>query len=203
VRLRRSGPRVGGGYDLFVKVMKEALPAMSLALLGTLVIWPLANTREFSFLVSKDRVESSAERMRMEQPVYRGTDSNGRAFEIKADRAVQRSSEDPTVELINIAARLDTADGQIAVTAAKGSFNLPSQQLTVSGPVDLGRTDGTRITTGDALVDLRSRTVRSLSPIGGTGPLGRFQADRFQVDLKGTSATLQGNVRMRITPSRG
>lgn len=203
VRHRRSGPRVGGGYDVFVRAMKEVLPAASLALLGTLIIWPLINTREFSFLVSKDTAAVSAERMRMEKPVYRGTDSRGRQFEITASRAVQRSSRDPTVELIDIAAQLDTADGLTRVTAAKGSFNLTSEQLQVSGPVDFGRADGTRITAGDAVVDLRSRTVRSTSRISGTGPLGRFEADGFQVDLRGTSATLTGKVRMRIEPTRG
>jgi lipopolysaccharide export system protein LptC len=195
---RKLARRPGGPYDWFVRLMKEALPAASIALMMTLIIWPLINTREFSFLIAKDTVAVSEERMRLEQPVYRGLDSRNRPFEITARRAVQKSSANPTVVLEGIAARITTQEGITQVTAAQGSYNLDTEKLRINGPVDFGTAEGYKLTAGDVEVDVPTRMVRSVTPVTGTGPLGRFSAQGFSVDINGEIARFTGGVKLRI-----
>lgn len=194
------GPKVGGIYDRFVRVMRVALPVLSLVLLLAVLIWPMINSQEMSFVLSKDRVEVSPERLRMEQPHYRGTDAQGRPFEISARRAVQRTSATPVVELVDVAARMTLTDDAIQVTAAKGSYDLEKEQLKVTGPLVLQTERGYRFATRNAVVDLPSKTAYGSDGIEGTGPLGSFKAKSFRADVDAQRVVFRGGTHMRIVP---
>lgn len=194
------GPEVGGRYDRFVKVMRVALPGASVALLLAIVVWPMVSGQEMSFVLSKDRVEVSPERLRMEAPHYRGTDSLGRPFEISAARAVQRTSATPVVELTDVAARMEMTNDTVQVEAEQGSYDLEQEQLKVSGPVVMTTGRGYRITTRDAVVDLPGRIAYGSEGVEGNGPLGTFTARRFRADIDKETVVFEGRTHMRITP---
>lgn len=194
------GPKVGGRYDQFVKVMRVALPGASVALLLAIVVWPMVSGQEMSFVLSKDRVEVSPERLRMEAPRYRGTDSQGRPFEISASRAVQQTSATPVVELTDVAARMEMATDTVQVEAERGSYDLEQEQLKVSGPLVMTTGRGYRITTRDAIVDLPDRIAYGSEGVEGNGPLGTFTARRFRADIDKETVVFEGRTHMRITP---
>lgn len=187
------------GYDLFVSVMKWLLPATAISLFLVILIWPLTNTREFSFLLSKTQLASSTERLRLEQPVYTGVDGRNRPFRIQAESAVQRTSRSPMVELKGIAARIELDDGPASVTATLGRYDMELQVLNISGMIEIMGPRNYRLTTPGARVDLSSRTVTG-SQIEGTGPLGRFKAERFRTDLTSGVVVFDGGARLRVVP---
>lgn len=194
------GPKVGGRYDQFVKVMRVALPAASVALLLAIVVWPLVSGQEMSFVLSKDRVEVSPERLRMEAPRYRGTDSQGRPFEISAASAVQQTSATPVVELNDVAARMELPNDAVQVNADHGSYNLEQEQLKVTGPLVLTTEGGYRLVTRDATVDLPAKIAYGSDGVEGNGPLGSFTAQRFRADIDKETVVFEGRTHMRITP---
>ncbi|MEX6723725.1 LPS export ABC transporter periplasmic protein LptC [Parapedomonas caeni] len=197
---RRAAIPIGGGYDRFVAVTKVALPALSFLLFATILVWPAANSQEMSFVLSKDRVETSPERLRMEYPSYRGVDSKGRPFEISARRAVQKTSATPVVELTDVSARISLVDGDARVRAATGSYDLESEKLTVIGDLKLETDSGYRFATRDAIVDLASRTAYGKGGVDGTGPLGHFSASGFRADIATHTVVFEGRTSTRITP---
>lgn len=194
------GPKVGGRYDRFVKVMRVAMPAASVVLLLAVLVWPLISGQEMSFVLSKDRVEVSPERLRMESPHYRGTDARGRPFEITARRAVQRTSATPIVELVDVAARMTMSNDVVHVEAEKGSYDLDQEQLRVTGPLVLTTDRGYHLTTRDAVVDLPSKTAYGSDGVEGRGPLGEFRAQRFRANIDAETVVFEGGTHMRITP---
>lgn len=194
------GPEVGGRYDRFIKVMRVALPAASVVLLLAIVVWPLVSGQEMSFVLSKDRVEISPERLRMEAPRYRGTDSQGRPFEISAARAVQRTSATPVVELTDVAARMAMTNDTVHVEAGQGSYDLEREQLKVDGPLVMTTERGYQLTTRDAIVDLPARVAYGSDGVEGNGPLGAFKAQRFRADIDRETVVFEGRTHMRITP---
>lgn len=194
------GPKVGGRYDQFVKVMRVALPGASVALLLAIVVWPLVSGHEMSFVLSKDRVEVSPERLRMESPRYRGTDSRGRPFEISAARAVQKTSATPVVELDDVAASLTMENDIVQVNAEHGSYDLDKEQLKVNGPLVLTTRRGYRFTTRNATVDLPGKIAYGSDGVEGNGPLGAFTAQRFHADIEKETVVFEGRTHMRITP---
>jgi lipopolysaccharide export system protein LptC len=196
---RQRGPRIGGFYDHFIKLMKDALPIAALLLVLALLILPFMQDREFSFILDKRKVAAAGERLRMEAPLYRGSDSQGRAFVLQAARAVQKSSNDPTLVLEKLKATLQMKDGVAELTADTGSFDLKKERLTVSGIITLKRADGYRFAASDVLVDLNSRTAWSNNGIEGDGPFGHFRAGSFKLSLDETSLVFGNRASLRIT----
>jgi lipopolysaccharide export system protein LptC len=200
-KISHAPPLERTGYDWYVSIMKWALPMISLALLLTILIWPLTNSREFSFLLSKTQLASSTERLRLEQPVYNGVDGRNRPFTIQAESAVQRTSKSPNVELRGIAARIQLEEGTASVTATAGRYDMESQLLRISGMIEVMGPRNYRLTTPGARVDLNTRQVAG-ADIKGTGPLGRFEARRFRTDLSSGIVVFDGGARLHIVPKK-
>jgi len=74
------------------------------------------------------------------------------------------------------------------------------ETLFVDGPVQVTRTDGYRLVTGDMLVDIPARSMVGRGRVEGVHPLGRFEGDELKVDLGSRVVTLDGNTKMRINP---
>jgi len=197
---RRRSARIGSNWDHFARTMKVALPALAAVLLAAIVTWPLTQDKELSFVLAKDQVDVSEERLRMEHPVYTGQDSNGRPFRIEADRAVQKTSSNPTVRLTGLRAHIELADGTARMSAADGIYDLDRQQLRVIGGMQFAAR-GYRVDAASAVLDLPTRTLTGPQGLTGQGPLGTFVARRFRVDVNQRTVEMeQGH--MRIVPTR-
>jgi lipopolysaccharide export system protein LptC len=199
---RLASRRVGGLRDQLVKVLKWLLPALSAALLVTIIALPFFSKQEVSFLLSRDSIEKTREVLRMEKPRYRGLDSKGRPFEITADRAIQKSSDDSTVELQRLRADLQTKNGSAQLLADNGAFDLKKEQLRISGNISASRADGYEFRTRDAVVDLPKRVAWGVSGVFGDTPIGSFRAARFRVDLETGSVIFAGGTKLHIVPKR-
>lgn len=198
-RLRAALP--GGGWDRFVATVKIALPVLAVALLATIIVWPLTSAREFSFLLSKDKVAMSKERLRTDNAVYRGQTGNGQPFEIRAAGAVQRSSAVPVVELSRLSADVRMDDGPARVTAPSGRYEIDHDLLVIAGPVRLDSAAGYTLNGADVRVSLLDRTVMTDLPVTGTVPLGDFRANNLRADIGGKRLQLGGGTHLHIVPA--
>ncbi|MEM8827653.1 MAG: LPS export ABC transporter periplasmic protein LptC [Pseudomonadota bacterium] len=190
----------GSPRDRVTKLVRVTLPIMAAAVLAAGLVWPLTQAREFSFILSKDRVAMAGDRMRLGEAVYRGEDAQGRPFAILADSGVQETSADPRVRLTGLRARLQLDDGAATVTAPSGIYELERERLLVAGPVRVARSNGYRLVTSDVTVDIPARRVKSDERVVGALPIGTFAADTMIADITARTVTLDGNARMRIDP---
>ncbi|MGB3722167.1 MAG: LPS export ABC transporter periplasmic protein LptC [Pacificimonas sp.] len=197
---RRAWALPGSGWDRATKILRRAFPVAAALILLAGLIWPLTQDREFSFILSKDRVEMAGDRMRLGQAVYRGEDARGRPFMIRAESGLQQSSADPKVALVALRAQIEMEDGLATVTAPRGVYDLEKERLLVSGPVKINRPSGYRVVTSDVLVDIPTRQVISDDRVVGAVPLGTFAADTLSIDVEERVLVLEGNVKMRINP---
>ena len=191
----------GGGWDHFVRAIKIILPALALLLLATIVVWPLTSAREFSFLLAKDKVAMSKERLRTDTAVYRGETANGQPFVIRAAGAVQRSSAVPVIELMALAADVQLDDGPARVTAPGGRYEIDHDLLVIAGPVAMTSAAGYSVNGADVRVSLLDRTVITDRPVAGTVPLGSFRANAMRADLGGKRVLLSGGTHLHIIPA--
>ena len=178
--------------------MKIALPAAVGVLLAYLALAPLSKGPEISFLLDKNKVETASERMRVEAAQYRGQDSFGRPFLISARSAVQATSQDPVVEITDMAAQIGLESGPARIEADRARYDMAAQQVDVAGPIRVTAADGYRLDTRDVLVDLNRRTLQSRGAVDGRMPLGNFRAERFRADLNSRTVVLDGRVRLHI-----
>jgi lipopolysaccharide export system protein LptC len=200
-RQQRALP--GGGYDRMVTMLRWLLPALALILLGLITIWPLTSAQEFSFLVAKDKVALSPDRMRIDNAVYRGETKAGKPFEIRAADAVQHSSSVPVVQLTRLSAFLADTDGPASVTAPTGRYEMDNDLLVVNGPVRVDSAAGYTLDAGEITVSLLDSTVKTNKPVTGTLPIGTFSGDSMHADINGHIVTIDGHVRLHIQPATG
>jgi lipopolysaccharide export system protein LptC len=188
----------GSAHDRIVRWSKVALPSAVGVLIAVLALAPLDRNGDVSFILDKKKVENAPERMRVETARYTGADDKGQRFEITAQRAIQRSSEVPIVDIEGMFARLALASGPLMIAANQGQYDLDRQKVDVTGPVRVVGPDGYRLETRDVSVDMKSRQLRSSGPVAGQMRLGRFQAGQLHADLGSRTVVLNGGARLKI-----
>ena len=188
----------GSSHDKLVRFAKIALPSAVGIVIAFLAMAPLDNRGEVSFVLDKNEVENAPERMRVEQARYVGEDNRGQKFLIVANRALQRTSEQPIVDIWGMLARFGLSQGPVTVAANQGRYNLDEQKVTVQGPVRVNGPEGEHLVTRDVTVDLKQNVMTSQGGVAGRMELGQFQAGRLRADLGSRKVVLDGRARLKI-----
>ena len=188
----------GSAHDKLVRWSKIVLPSAVGVLIAILVFAPLDKKGDVSFILDKKKVENAQERMRVETARYTGTDDKGQQFVMKANQAVQRSSDVPLVDIRGMYAQLGLAQGPLTIAANKGRYNLDLQRVAIDGPVSVAGPTGFRLGTRDVTVDLKQRQLASAGPVSGQMRLGQFQAGQLKADLGERKVILDGGARLKI-----
>src|SRR5215212_6973746 len=139
----------GSAHDRLVRWTKIVLPSAVGVLIAVLVFAPLDKKGDVSFILDKKKVENAPERMRVEAAKYVGTDNKGQRFVMTAQRALQRSSDVPLVDIEGMFAQLGLAQGPLMIAANQGRYNLDTQKVAINGPVRVAGPDGYRLATRD------------------------------------------------------
>jgi lipopolysaccharide export system protein LptC len=188
----------GGRHDRVIGILKAVLPVVVGLLAAILLTAPFTQNREISFVLDKNKVDVAGERLKVIEALYRGEDSNGQPFSLRAGSAVQKSSREPVVQLRDVEARMRIDGNASIVSAREGVYNMDREQMSVVGPIQFQSADGYRLTTHDVAIDLKTRRLVSKSRVDGRMPVGTFGADHLHADLKARTVTLQGNARLHI-----
>lgn len=187
----------GAGLDWWVQPLKWLLPLAAGTVIAAVLVLTLSARQEFSFLLSKDKVARSSERLRIERATYRGADERGRPFSVSAAEAVQRSSSTPVVEMRGLSADMTLQDGPARVTAHSGLYDIEHDELTLDGPVHAVQ-GGYRLDTGRVMLDVKTEHVTSDGPVTGRSALGSFAAAHLDADVTGERLVLSGGARLHI-----
>jgi lipopolysaccharide export system protein LptC len=155
-----------------------------------------------SFLLDRNKVATAADRLRVDNAMYRGRDDKDRPFSLTAGEAVQRSASVPIVELADLTARMQLTEGPAVLLAPAGSYNIDEQLVAVDGMVRFATSDGYRMNVRNVSIDLPRRMVIGSGGVEGTIPAGAFSANTIRADLDARVLTLAGNARLRMVPGR-
>lgn len=189
----------GGSHDRRIKLFGIVLPLAVGALGAVLALAPFTMAGELSFVLDKNSVDVAKERLRVTEALYRGEDSNGRPFSLKAGSAVQKSSREPIVKLEDLSARILLGEGPAFITAQKGNYDMDRENVRVFGPVQLEAAGGYRLSTNNVTIDLKGRTLFSDAAVNGRTNIGTFKADSLKADMGTRTVTLDGNAQLRIS----
>ncbi|MHA6718275.1 LPS export ABC transporter periplasmic protein LptC [Sphingomonas sp. RS6] len=199
---RRSWAHPGSSHDRVIRISMIALPIGIGVLAAFLVTAPLFMGGDVSFVLDKNKVALSPERLRIESAEYRGEDSKGQAFALFAGSAVQKSSAEPVVQLRDLQARITLTEGPATLDADRGRYDMDTQKVAIDGPIHFQTADGYVLNTTGAVLDLKTRKLQSGGGVKGNTPSGTFSADHMSADLAARTVTLDGNARLRMNPKR-
>jgi len=199
---RRARAHPGSSHDRVVRVALYVLPAGIGILAAFLVLAPLFNGGDVSFVLDKNRVDVASERLNIKSAQYRGEDDKGQPFKLNAGSAVQKSSAEPIVQLNDLSAEIGLTEGPATLRADHGRYDMSKQQVAVDGPISFKTADGYTLDTENATVDMKTRQLQSGGAVSGRTPMGAFSGNRLSADLEKRTVRLDGNARLRIDPRR-
>ncbi|MBN8809206.1 MAG: LPS export ABC transporter periplasmic protein LptC [Sphingomonas sp.] len=192
----------GSNHDHLVATLRIVLPAAVGVVAAMMVFLPLTHGQEVSFVLDKNKVEVSKERLKVQTASYRGQDNKGQPFLLTAESALQKSAKDPIIAMQTLAAQLQMTDGPATLRAPGGRFNPTNQQVAIDGPITFAGPKGYSLQTNAATLDLKAKTMQSEGGVTGTVRQGTFSADSMHADLDNRSVSLDGHARLRIDPRR-
>jgi lipopolysaccharide export system protein LptC len=187
----------GGRHDRLIRYMRVILPSIIGVLLAVLAFSPFTGTQELSFVLDKDEVDLSRERMRLVEALYRGEDSKGRPFSLRAGSAVQKTSAEPVLDMMSLSARILLEDGPASILAQRGTYNLSKETMRVNGPLAV-ESPGYNMVASNVELSLKDRSMQSFGPVSGRTKVGTFRASRLTGDLDTRVVRLEGGVQLRI-----
>lgn len=199
---RRHFAAPGGRHDRMIAFLAKALPAAIGLLAAVMILVPLSPRGEISFLLDRNKVAVTKERVQVADAAYRGADNKGRPFVVMAGDAVQRTAQVPLVQMNDLVAQMKLEDGPAEIRAPSGAYNYDAEKLAINGPVNFVAADGYRMQTQDVAIDIGSQTAVGSGGVSGAVPTGTFRADRIVADLEGRTIKLEGNARLRMTPGK-
>ena len=187
----------GGRHDRLIRSLRVVLPSVIGVLLAVLAFSPFSGKQELSFVLDKDEVDLSRERMRLVEALYRGEDSKGRPFSLRAGSAVQKSSASPTLDMTSLSAQIILNDGPASIIARSGMYDLGKETMRVNGPLAV-ESPGYNMVASNVELSLKDRSMKSFGPVSGRTKVGTFNAGRLSADLDTRIVRLDGGVHLRI-----
>jgi lipopolysaccharide export system protein LptC len=166
-------------------------------LVALLAFSPFAGKQELSFVLNKDEVDLSRERLRVVEALYRGDDSKGRPFSLRAGSAVQKTSAEPLLDMTSLSGRITLSDGPASIIAQRGVYDLNKETMRVNGPLAVDSA-GYDMVASNVVLSLKDRSMQSFGPVSGRTKVGTFHAGRLHADLDTRIVRLDGGVRLRI-----
>jgi lipopolysaccharide export system protein LptC len=199
----RSGRHSGGRYSRFVQLTKLVSAAIALILITLVVVWPQLRSRDGTFQVGTGQnAHEDAESLNMVNPRYAGLDENNLPYEVTADLASQQSAKSDFIDLANPKADMTMKDGTwVALTARSGLYGQKTQQLDLSGDVNLFHDSGYEFKSTSATIDLNSGAGEGHEPTTGHGPAGEIEGEGFRFTDKGKTIFFTGKSHLVLYPN--
>jgi lipopolysaccharide export system protein LptC len=190
-------------YSRFVQLSKLVSAAVALTLIILVVVWPQFGSRDNSFQMGISKMESNdAESLHMVNPRYTGRDENNLPYEVTADLASQETAKSDLITLDNPKADLLMKDGTwVAATATSGLYGQTSQELELTGEVNLFHDSGYEFSSTRAILDLNNGAGHGDQPTFGHGPAGEIEGEGFNFTDKGKTITFTGKSRLILYPN--
>ena len=183
--------------------MKWILPAVALALLGTIAAWPEVERIEAGARTAVSRFSGDVTAARVTNAQYHSVDVHGRPYTVTATIALQDGPE-----RINLTAPKGDVTLQngtwLMVKSKQGVFMQHRNLLDLSHDVTLYRDDGTTMLTQSVSLDLARGAAAGAEPVHAEGPFGTLDAQGFTATDKGTSIEFAGPAKLVLngaTPS--
>ncbi len=194
--------RVLARRRLMIRAVKLVLPAIALALLSSLALWPELQ-RELGHARGVAQALGKVQGAMVIGARYRSIDERGRPYTLTA--ATARKVGENRVNLTDPKGDITLQNGTwLMVQARAGVYRQRDDALDLSRDVTLYRDDGTTMTTASAALDLKNGAAAGSEPVHAEGPFGRLDAaGGFTATDKGEQTLFAGPAHLLLNGATG
>lgn len=205
-----TGARLTGAQaaarSIMIRRLRVALPILACVLIAAFLMNTQNSGVDEAFLEDFKDIEAKPENLSMGNPRFTGIDTRGNPFDITAFEATRDASKQDFVTLDHPKAITGGDGKQSVVFADKGGYATDTRILQLEENVMLDHNIGGEkyvLKTPAATVTVDEQLVISDAGITGRGPRGEsLTADRMNAFNNEGRVVFEGNVRMRIYPSK-
>ncbi len=174
-------PSDNGLHTRVVSVLKVGLPLVALGLLAALfLVQP--DDRIGGVVFSRGDVAALGSGLKVTNPIFTGTTRGSDSFRFTAAVVVPDAAPPKRAAITDLDGTIDLHQGpRVSLKAATGDLDIPTQRLDISGAVVITTSDGYRLTTDRATLDLKAGTMIAGYKVVGTGPFGEITSGTLQV----------------------
>jgi lipopolysaccharide export system protein LptC len=198
--------RAGAGplsYARVVCVLRYALPATAVLLVGLAIAWPQfigGGAGLIAPMLAPGQIDGG-DLMRMHNPRYVGQTGDAEPFEVTAASASMDPAQPNRIHLDQLVADIASAGTrEVRLLATSGIYDRASEDVDLAGGIEVMTSDGYRFATPSARVNLERGRVVGREPIAGSGPSGTIAAERFEFRDGGEVLRFNGRVRVTLNP---
>ena len=203
-RRRQAGLWMLTGYSRFVGLMKLALPATAVAILGLIMAWPRLAPREEEFQVAFANFNAkSIDTQSVVNPRYYGTDDKNLPYTLTADIGTQIDQQEQMVQLEKPIADLSRPNGGgIVGNSDLGIFQQRDNILSLYGHVDLYQDKGYEVHSASAHIDVQPGNASGDEVTHGKGPAGVVDGEGFRLWDRGDRIMFTGKAKAVLNVSK-
>jgi lipopolysaccharide export system protein LptC len=193
--------RAASRHSRRVRHLKYILPALALAAAG--LFWGTVRfiPSDLATIVSLSSLDAQSNSIVMDKPHISGFEGTRRAYEVKADSAVQ-SLDDPkvmTFKAIDASVGLDAA-GTATIDAATGVYDGNANTLVLKDGIAIKTTTGYWASFKEAAIDLAAGSLVSSQPIEIRTNEGTIRANSVEVSERGKRIAFRNGVSVTYLP---
>ena len=194
--------RAAQRHSKVVRALKYVLPV--LAILGAAAFWGSARfiDGDLANLIAMAQIDTKSNSVVMDKPHISGFEGTRRAYEVKADSAVQNLDDPKVVTFRKIDAHIGLEDAGVAtIGAAIGVYNGNSNVLELKDGISITTNTGYAASFEAASVDLGKGSLSSSRPLEITTSEGSLRANAIEVSDRGKRIVFTGGVSVTYMPA--
>ena len=185
----------------FVRFMKFILPLLALGTVAAVIAWPQLSKRRLAIPLTFSDVDSVNAALVMNNPRYRGSDTNGQPYVVTADRAIQDPNDDKQVTLDRVQADITMSNGEWwSLTADTGLYNGNASLLDLYGNINVYGDRGNEMHGHSAEVNLQTKVISSDDKVWGQAEFGTIHANGLRVYDRGRVIVFINGVKTKVFP---
>ena len=174
-----AGPTL---HSRVVAVLKVGLPLVALALLAGLFLGNGEDSGGDGVVFSPGDVEALGEGLQISNPTFTGTTRGGDRFRFTAEQVAPDAAPPKRAAILRPAGTVEMKDGpSVTLEAETGDLDVPTQRMDLAGHVRIETSEGYRIDTERATLDLRAGSFVSGMEVRSVGPLGTITSGSLVV----------------------
>ncbi|MEJ0011487.1 MAG: hypothetical protein WDM94_02450 [Bauldia sp.] len=188
-------------HSALVRNLKFILP--TLAILAIVAFWATARVipGDLASLVAVATIDPKSNSVVMDKPHISGFEGTRRAYEVKADSALQSLDDPKVVTFKTITGRFGLEDAGFAtVNAATGVYNGNDNTLLLKDGMDLKTDNGYAGRLQEAAIDLGKGTLTSSSPLMFSTADGTIHANAVNITGNGKHILFSNGVSVTYLP---
>ena len=204
---RAQAFRDAAQHTVRVRRLRRAIILGSAGLVAAVAGWSLfAPSGTLPGGVTINQATLNGTRVMMDLPKLNGFRRDGRPYEVRARSGVQDIRTPKIIELNEIDATVQTADGSsVRVVSPKGVFDSGADRMRLDGSaigdgIRITSTSGYDVVLRTADMDFKKGDVTSADPVVLTLTNGSVSADSLSIQGHGAVVSFTGNVKSTIAP---